>query len=140
VTLYTGAWRFINKINVGYKKGLVYRMGPFLYPTSILFTCKMRNEIERNRNVLFRIRFVSVNYVSFRWISFRILQVHVQGSGCERHLSLNFGKKLKRIKFRHNTWEFFIEIYFFCVSELSIDLFFKLPMNRYLAINIEHGW
>jgi hypothetical protein len=33
--------------------------------------------------------------------------------------------------------EFFIEIYFFCVSKLSIDLFFKLPVNRYLAINIE---
>ena len=31
----------------------------------------------------------------------------------------------------------FIEIYFFCVSKLSIDLFFKLPVNRYLAINIE---
>ena len=25
----------------------------------------------------------------------------------------------------------------FCVSKLSIDLFFKLPVNRYLAINIE---
>jgi hypothetical protein len=34
-------------------------------------------------------------------------------------------------------WEFFIEIYFFCVSKISIDLFFKLPVNRYLAINIE---
>jgi hypothetical protein len=31
----------------------------------------------------------------------------------------------------------FIEIYFFCVSKLWIDLFFKLPVNRYLAINIE---
>jgi hypothetical protein len=30
-----------------------------------------------------------------------------------------------------------MEIYFFCVSKLSIDLFFKLPVNRYLAINIE---
>ena len=30
-----------------------------------------------------------------------------------------------------------IEIYFFCISKLSIDLFFKLPVNRYLAINIE---
>jgi hypothetical protein len=29
-----------------------------------------------------------------------------------------------------------IEIYFFCVSKLSIA-FFKLPVNRYLAINIE---
>jgi hypothetical protein len=39
-------------------------------------------------------------------------------------------------------WEFFIEKYFFCVSKLSIDLFFKLPLNRYLAINIEGkiGW
>jgi hypothetical protein len=27
--------------------------------------------------------------------------------------------------------------YFFCVSKLSIDLFFKLLVNRYLAINIE---
>ena len=26
---------------------------------------------------------------------------------------------------------------FFCVSKLSIDLFFKLPVNKYLAINIE---
>jgi hypothetical protein len=26
---------------------------------------------------------------------------------------------------------------FFCVSKLSIDLFFKLLVNRYLAINIE---
>ena len=56
-------------------------------------TCKMRNEIEPNRNetkrneinrneihrnetkrfyfVSFRFRFVSVNFVSFRWISFR---------------------------------------------------------------------
>jgi hypothetical protein len=33
--------------------------------------------------------------------------------------------------------EFFIEIDFFCVSKLSIDLFFKLPVNRFLAINIE---
>jgi hypothetical protein len=28
-------------------------------------------------------------------------------------------------------------MYFFCVSKLLIDLFFKLPVNRYLAINIE---
>jgi hypothetical protein len=28
-------------------------------------------------------------------------------------------------------------LYFFCVSKLSIDLFFKLPVNRYLTINIE---
>jgi hypothetical protein len=34
-------------------------------------------------------------------------------------------------------WEFFIEIDFFCVSKLSIDLFFKLPVSRFLAINIE---
>ena len=34
-------------------------------------------------------------------------------------------------------WEFFIEINFFCVSKLSIDLFFKLPVSRFLAINIE---
>ena len=34
-------------------------------------------------------------------------------------------------------WEFFIEIDFFCVSKLSIDLFFKLPVIRFLAINIE---
>jgi hypothetical protein len=31
----------------------------------------------------------------------------------------------------------FIEIDFFCVSKLSIDLFFKLPVSRFLAINIE---
>ena len=30
-----------------------------------------------------------------------------------------------------------MEIYFFCVSKLSIDLFFKLPVNSYLTINIE---
>jgi hypothetical protein len=29
------------------------------------------------------------------------------------------------------------EIDFFCVSKLSIDLFFKLPVSRFLAINIE---
>jgi hypothetical protein len=34
-------------------------------------------------------------------------------------------------------WEFFIEIDFFCVSKLSIDLFLKLPVSRFLAINIE---
>ena len=34
-------------------------------------------------------------------------------------------------------WEFFIEIDIFCVSKLSIDLFFKLPVSRFLAINIE---
>jgi hypothetical protein len=33
--------------------------------------------------------------------------------------------------------EIFIEIDFFCVSKLSIDLFFKLPVSRFLAINIE---
>jgi hypothetical protein len=32
---------------------------------------------------------------------------------------------------------FFIEIVFFCVSKLSIDLFFTLPVSRFLAINIE---
>jgi hypothetical protein len=42
----TGAWRFINKIDVGYKKGSVpyiklYGTGPFLYPTSILFIYKI---------------------------------------------------------------------------------------------------
>jgi hypothetical protein len=37
----------------------------------------------------------------------------------------------------YDFWEFFIEIDFFCVSKLSIDLFFKLPMSRFLAINIE---
>jgi hypothetical protein len=31
----------------------------------------------------------------------------------------------------------FIEIDFFFVSKLSIDLFFKLPVSRFLAINIE---
>ena len=33
--------------------------------------------------------------------------------------------------------EFFIEIDFFYVSKLSIDLFFKLPVSRFLAIDIE---
>jgi hypothetical protein len=33
--------------------------------------------------------------------------------------------------------EIFIEIDFFCVSKLSIDLLFKLPVSRILAINIE---
>jgi hypothetical protein len=32
---------------------------------------------------------------------------------------------------------FFIEIDFFCVSKLSFDLFFKLPVSRFLAINID---
>jgi hypothetical protein len=50
---------------------------------------------------------------------------------CTWNLSLKF------IEVRILNWEFFIEIYFFCVSKLSIDLFFKLPVNRYLAINIE---
>jgi hypothetical protein len=40
-------------------------------------------------------------------------------------------------KYISKNWEFFIEIDFFCVSKLSIDIFFKLPVNRYLAINIE---
>jgi hypothetical protein len=31
----------------------------------------------------------------------------------------------------------FGSIDFFCVSKLSIDLFFKLPVSRFLAINIE---
>jgi hypothetical protein len=30
-----------------------------------------------------------------------------------------------------------LEIDFFCVSKLSIDLFFKLLVSRFLAINIE---
>ena len=34
-------------------------------------------------------------------------------------------------------WEFFIEIYFFCVSKYQLIYFVKLPVNRYLAINIE---
>jgi hypothetical protein len=38
---------------------------------------------------------------------------------------------------RRNYEEFFIEIDYFCVSKLSIDLFFKLPASRFLAINIE---
>jgi hypothetical protein len=38
---------------------------------------------------------------------------------------------------KSKNWEFFIKIDFFCVSKLSIDLFFKLPVSRFLAINIE---
>jgi hypothetical protein len=30
-----------------------------------------------------------------------------------------------------------LQIDYFCVSKLSIDLFFKLPVSRFLAINIE---
>jgi hypothetical protein len=39
--------------------------------------------------------------------------------------------------YNQRIWEFFIEIDFFCVSKLLIDLFFKLPVSRFLAINIE---
>jgi hypothetical protein len=49
--------------------------------------------------------------------------------------------EMLRCKFQFSVkmfiWEFFIEIYFFCVSKYQLINFFKLPENRYLAINIE---
>jgi hypothetical protein len=40
-------------------------------------------------------------------------------------------------KYIFEPFKFFIEIDLFCVSKLSIGLFFKLPVSRFLAINIE---